>query len=368
MQHVTIYREQQHFAGWPANYGLWAWGQEVVQSYIVGHLQPNDLFHARDKSRPFLTYQSRSLDGGQHWELQLFPGATPGGRGLSADEHMDEELWVANHLDGPKGVHPAPGNINFTHPDFALMCARTNLDAGSRSWFYISYDRCQSWQGPYDLPTLRLLPSGEPGISARTDYIVDDQQTCTLFLTAVKNNGHEGRVFCARTTDGGKNFEFVAWVTPEPEGYSIMPAGLRLSPAYLLCAVRCNGARTGVERPLCWIDLYASQDNGATWQFLSQPVADAGMGGNPPTLTRLQDGRLLMTYGYRNAPFAMFAIFSEDDGATWGAPITLRAGAGNHDIGYPRTVQLEDGTVVTTYYWNDSAEGERYIAATLWKP
>jgi hypothetical protein len=92
------------------------------------------------------------------------------------------------------------------------------------------------------------------------------------------------------------------------------------------------------------------------------------MGGNPPTLMRLEDGRLLMTYGYRNAPFAILAILSEDMGASWSAPITLREGAGNHDIGYPRTTQLGDGSVITAYYWNDDADGDRYIAATLWNP
>jgi hypothetical protein len=368
MQHVTIYRETGRYAGWPANYGMWAWGQEVVVGYTVGYFQPNGTFHARDRNRPFLTYQSRSLDSGHTWDVQLFPGETPGGRALSADEHLNEELWVANHLDGPTGPRPSPGGIDFSHPDFAMLCARTNLHAGSRSWFYFSTDRCHSWEGPYDLPTTQLLPSGEPGVAARTDYIVDDRHTCTLFLSAVKSNGREGSVFCARTEDDGKSFDFLAWVTPEPEGYTIMPASLRLSPARILCAVRCSAPRVDSTRPPCWIDLYASNDNGATWHFLTRPVADAGMGGNPPTLTRLHDGRLLITYGYRDAPYAIHALLSEDNGANWGAPIVLREGAGNHDIGYPRTTQLDDGTVVTAYYWNEDVDGERFIAATLWNP
>jgi hypothetical protein len=371
LQHVTIYCEPGRYGGWPANYGMWAWGQEVVLGYIVGHFNLEGGYHARDRSKPLLTYQSRSLDGGRTWDVQPFPGRTPGGRGLSADEHLIEELWVANHLDGPEGPQPSPGGINFTHPDFALMCARTNLHAGSRSWFYVSYDRCRSWQGPYAFPLW-----GQTGISARTDYFVDDRNTCTFFLTAVKPNGREGWVCCVRTGDGGKSFDFRSWVTPEPEGYTIMPAGLRLSPRRLLCAVRASGPRSGPAhgpaglpaRPPCWIDLYASEDDGESWRYLSRPVLDSGLGGNPPTLTRLHDGRLLLTYGFRNPPFAILARFSEDEGASWSEPLTLRAGAGNHDIGYPRTVQLGDGTVVTAYYWNDDAAGDRYIAATVWKP
>ena len=157
---------------------------------------------------------------------------------------------------------------------------------------------------------------GQAGIAARTDYIVDGPDTCTWFLTAARENGQEGPVLCARTTDGGKNIEFLSWVTPAVEGYSIMPAGLRLSPDRLLCAVRCSEGASTTTSPRCWIDLYASDDNGASWEHFSRPVPNTGRGGNPPTLTKLQDGRLCITYGFRNPPFGMYATFSEDDG-TW---------------------------------------------------
>src|SRR5690606_3760408 len=105
-----------------------------------------------------------------------------------------------------------------------------------------------------------------------------------------------------------------------------------------------------------------------SWSHLSTPVPDSGRGGNPPTLTRLHDGRLCLTYGLRTPPYAIQAVLSEDEGATWAAPVTLHSGAGNHDLGYPRTVQRPDGTLVTAYYFNDHPDQERYIAATLWRP
>jgi len=76
----------------------------------------------------------------------------------------------------------------------------------------------------------------------------------------------------------------------------------------------------------------------------------------------------LLTYGYRDPPFEMRAKLSSDEGESWGQEVVLRTGGGNHDIGYPRTVQRSDGKVVTVYYFNDHPEGERYIAATLWEP
>ena len=61
-------------------------------------------------------------------------------------------------------------------------------------------------------------------------------------------------------------------------------------------------------------------------------------------------------------------MLSPDDGRSWGDPICLRDDGGAPDLGYPRTVVLPDGTVVTAYYFEDTFGGERYIAATRWKP
>jgi hypothetical protein len=85
-------------------------------------------------------------------------------------------------------------------------------------------------------------------------------------------------------------------------------------------------------------------------------------------MIRLKDGRLCITYGRRIQPYGINARISSDEGKTWGDEILLRTGAGNHDLGYPRTVQRPDGKIVTVYYYNDSADGERYIAATIWEP
>ena len=67
MQHTTIYREPGRFAGWPANYGIWSWGDEIVVGFTVGYADEQGGFHARDRSRPFVAMQARSLDGGETW-------------------------------------------------------------------------------------------------------------------------------------------------------------------------------------------------------------------------------------------------------------------------------------------------------------
>ncbi len=362
-EQVEVYREPGRFAGWPANYGIWSWGNEIVLSFTLGHMDLAGGFHARDKSRPFVTKQARSLDGGKSWEVSDPDLKTPGGKGLSADEHVEDIHKVGAALGGENAPQPCPGGIDFAHPDFALMCAKTGLSEGCESFFYTSTDRAHSWQGPYSLPMYN-----QTGIAARTDYIVDGTSTCTLFLTANKQNGKEGRVFSARSTNGGTSFDFLSFIGPEPAGFNIMPASLRVSDEEIIVTIRCCEKLEEFQTSRHWIDVWQSFDNGATWVHLSTPVDDTGSGGNPPTLTRLRDGRICLVYGYRAEPYNMCARLSDDDGSTWEDVIILRTGGGNQDIGYPRTVQNAHGQIVSCYYWNDTAEGERYIAATLWTP
>ena len=84
-----------------------------------------------------------------------------------------------------------------------------------------------------------------------------------------------------------------------------------------------------------WIDTWESHDNGQSWRFVNNAVADVGEG-NPPAMIRLSDGRLCLTYGDRKPPFEMRAKFSSDGGHTWSDPFVLQTGGGGRDMGYPR--------------------------------
>lgn len=143
MRHTVVYREPGRYAGWPANYGIWSWADEIVVGFTVGYVDPEAGFHARDRTRSLVTMQARSRDGGETWQAIEMPCRTPGGRALSADEHMVPELHVGSVLDGAR-LSP-PNRVDFTESDFSLMCARSGLRAGARSWFYVSHDRCHTW-------------------------------------------------------------------------------------------------------------------------------------------------------------------------------------------------------------------------------
>ena len=59
MQHITVYRDPNRYAGWPANYGIWSWGDEIVAGFTVGYPNPQGGFHARDRTWPFVAMQAR---------------------------------------------------------------------------------------------------------------------------------------------------------------------------------------------------------------------------------------------------------------------------------------------------------------------
>jgi len=105
-----------------------------------------------------------------------------------------------------------------------------------------------------------------------------------------------------------------------------------------------------------------SADGGKTW---STPHA-IGVWGLPSHLLRLSDGRILMTYGYRRAPFGIQARVSEDRGATWSAPLTISDDGVSGDLGYPSTVELPDGRLVTVWYESMRSPSQAVLRAARW--
>lgn len=344
-KHVVVYGEPGRFAGWPANNGLWSWGNEILVGFSLGyHKSDAGGGHAINPARPQVTAFARSVDGGESWQLEQPAMPT-------------DRTSQGNALKLP---------IDFAHPNFAMRC--------SGDKFIISHDRGRSWEGPYSFPR---FPTGR--LTSRTDYLISGPDTCTVFLSAeekgVQVDEYSDRAFCARTTDGGLSWHFLGWMTGEPIGVrSVMPATVRISEAHLVSALRRRIDRgLGGDRPPVtenWIDAHESRDNGITWHLLSN-VAETDRGkrnGNPPALVKLRDGRLVAAHGYRGIPYGIQARISTDQGTTWGEPIHLRDDAATWDMGYCRMVERPDGRLVTIYYYNTPERAEQHIAATIWDP
>ena len=89
-----------------------------------------------------------------------------------------------------------------------------------------------------------------------------------------------------------------------------------------------------------------SKDGGRTWSV----PRSIGVWGLPSHLLRLRDGRLVMTYGHRRKPYGNQARISSDNGQTWGETMLLSGDGIGGDLGYPSTVELPDGTLLSVWY------------------
>jgi hypothetical protein len=350
VQHVVVYHQPGCFAGWPANGGLWSWddGQEILVGFCTGDVREQP---GHNIVEPYTNRLARSRDGGLTWEIEEPPGYYQAGTAF---------------VDAPvAGFRSSTG--------IAIRCTAIGYHGGvdPRGGCLFSEDRGRHWQGPYRLTGLVDAPELRSWeITTRTDYLLSGMND-GLFLLSARRPGQGGtdRVFCARTRDGGRQFEFLGWVIgPDDPHRAVMPATVRGTANRLVTTVR----RRQRDADRNWIDALGSDDNGRTWRWLSR-VGDTGRGnGNPPALLRLRDGRLCCVYANRDRN-QIVARLSADDGRHWADEVILRGDYrpdrhGDADLGYPRLFQRRDQRLVAVYYWCAPTGPDALIAATLWTP
>ena len=341
-QHVIVHQQQDEFAGWPANEGLWSWGDEILVGFNVAK------FEERGDKHSFTGRQgiafARSLDGGQTWTTERHANVVP-----PAD------------LGKPERSQPSPGGIDFTLPGFAMKLRG--------DFFYTSSDRGHQWQGPYRIPDFGQA------IDARTSYIVTGPQSGLFFFPCSVSDGRGTRIrsCVAETRDGMRTLRFLAWLSADPldearpgtlpKGDDIsftMPSVVRLDDGTLVCALR-NRIKSRK-----WSSLHTSRDGGKTWQLVS--VIEKGAT-NPISLVHLGGLRLAALYGNRRqVPCAISAKLSDDVGRTWSDEHTLRNDGRKWDLGYTRAAVRPDGRIVTVYYFASKQHAQQHIEATIWQP
>ena len=167
---------------------------------------------------------------------------------------------------------------------------------------------------------------------------------------------HYRSVFIVESGNGGQS-----WSRPQPvasgDGHEFEePAMLRGQGDRLILILRDNITRH--------LHQCVSPDGGRTW---SEPVP-LPISGYPAHLLRLADGRILLTYGWRQPNYGIRAVLSEDDGTTWRTEdmLVIRDGMRNGNLGYPVTLERKDSTLLTLYY-NQDGTGVTAIYATHWQ-
>ena len=91
-----------------------------------------------------------------------------------------------------------------------------------------------------------------------------------------------------------------------------------------------------------------STDRGHSW---TEPVRVTDGSEHPPDLTLLSNDAVLLNYGRRHEPYGVDGKISLDRGENWlDTHLVYADNLTSTDIGYPSTMRLSDGTLVTVYY------------------
>jgi sialidase-1 len=171
----------------------------------------------------------------------------------------------------------------------------------------------------------------------------------------------EGRIGVAESKDDGISWQWLAEIPARPadevkKGYHELHA-VETEDGRIVVQIRNHNAENRGETLQC-----ESSDGGRSW---TKPSA-IGVWGLPSHLLKLRDGRLLMTYGYRRKPFGNQARVSSDHGRTWSDPVSLSTDGASGDLGYPSTVELPDGKLLSVWYEKLASSEKAVLRQATW--
>lgn len=225
------------------------------------------------------------------------------------------------------------------------------------SWVMLSDDAGANWGAPIRAPV--STPHGPLLLRNGTLLYLGKQYKTWKDMSL-------SLIAAARSADGGRNWETVGTVPiypgTDPANYH-EPHVMELPDGRLLGMIRIEN-HSGKALKAAGITSFSlmqtvSDDGGCTWS-LPEPL---GFHGSPPHLLRHSSGVLVLTYGYRLAPFGQRVAFSRDNGTTWDHDWIIRDDGPDSDLGYPSTVELADGGLFTVCYQKAGA-GEK--CSLLW--
>lgn len=292
----------------------------------------------------------------------------------------DLEAWRSTdqgatwQLAGTPGPHD-PGTVRMncaaglaSNGDLLTLASGWDLTTSPNSildpWLSRSSNNGQTWTINKTTAVPTVSPRGYP-IVPYGDIVkgADGVLRAAVYDWPSSSNRNE-RAYVIESNDGGAswgNFHII-----DPDNRRNETALLNLGGDNWLAVART--ASTDATKNLA-LHSYLSTDNAQTWQSQGQ-ITDAWK--HPGHLMRMQDGRILLTYGNRKGNTlnqAVEVLVSDDEGSTWGLNHRVNDYKGP-DGGYPSSVQLPDGQIVTAFY-SSGLEGVHsgyMMGVTKWDP
>lgn len=218
------------------------------------------------------------------------------------------------------------------------------------NWIRRSTDKGKSWEDP--IKQLVTAPHGP----------IELKDGRLLYVGTANING-EKKLAVEESKNDGVSWQLLSTITISESdlmpSYS-EPHVVEMQDGKLLAMFRYNPD----DKTKAFLRQSESYDGGKTWTTTHKTK----IWGYPPHLLLLNNGWLLVSYGVRKIPYSERACISKDGGKTWDIEneIVLSLSESG-DLGYPASVQLDDGSILTIYYQIDKEGEKTSLMQTHWK-
>ena len=264
----------------------------------------------------------RSTDGGKTWTRKMLADSPWDDRNPAVGQLRDGTIlvsYIVNHGYGPSGEY---------------LGEKATIDG---LFTMRSTDGGATWQGPIKSPI--------PAEYGESPYgkIVQLADGTALVAVYYGSKAHAASLVY-RSKDDGQTWGDPSVIAANYNETALLP----LPDGRILAMLRSETGQHLAEA--------FSSDQGHTWTAPRQITRDME---HPADVILLKDGRLLLVYGERNRPFGARALLSRDLGQTWGPDVfILAADAQRLDCGYPSSVEIAPGKIVTLYYGTDELKDD----------
>ena len=353
---VEIYNDSAYFSAFPSVVRL-----DNGDLYLAFRRAPNRIMMGAERNRHVdansYLVSVRSSDGGLTWsqEPQLMFAHPYGG---SQDPCLlalnNGELLCTSYLwiqVGPQQYDQYKGRFyGDDHWTFAGGFVIRSSDGGT------------TWQGPINpgspIPTeTRSTMLGKLPLYNR-GALFQGRDGTIHWAVACKNGLKSGSsVYLVQSRDNGHTWQYRS-VIAQLDSIGLNETSIYETPkGDLVAFIR------SLDYPTDQGYIARSSDAGATFTLQGM-----GFKGHPFHALRLPDNRVLLTYGYRHAPYGIRAriLNAECTDYATAQEFIIRDDGGGTDLGYPWAVMIDEHRVLVTYYFNyEQLRGTRQILGTI---